>query len=291
MADGPFIAVDWGSSNRRAWRIEAGSVVAEHRDGKGLRSLERAAFPAAAAELRSRLGDLPMLCAGMVGARTGWAEAPYVAAPARLRDLIGGLTWVEPRTAIVPGVRTAPGDRTDVMRGEEVAVFGALALGLARESMGGGARIAKPGTHAKWIRLDGDAIAGFVTSMTGEMFDLLRQHSLLKGWLDEPVVDGPAYRAGLADGAGAHLPSALFGVRAAVLLEALPQADAAARVSGLLVGADVAANAGDGEVVLIAGPPQDWLYRVALEAAGHQVELVTGDQAFLAGITAIWSMA
>lgn len=288
MAAGPFIAVDWGSSNRRAWRVVDGKVEAEHRDSRGLKSLQQDEFPAAAAELREKLGDLPMLCAGMVGARTGWAEAPYVAAPVRMGDLITGLKWVEDRTAIVPGVRTAPGDRPDVMRGEEVPVFGALAHGLAQP----GSRIAKPGTHAKWITLDGDALATFRTAMTGELFDLLQDHSLLHGMMDAPVDDGEAFRQALADGRSAHLPTELFGVRAAVLLGTLPLADAAARVSGLLIGADVAANAGPAgtPVTLIAGAPQNRLYGAALEAAGHPVTHVDSNAAFLGGIEALWSM-
>ena len=113
-----IIAVDWGTTNRRAWRIADGGVEAEFEDGRGILSIEGEAFAPAVAEIRERLGNHPMLLAGMVGSNRGWAEAPYVPCPAGLDDLVGRLCWPEPgRTAIVPGLSSA--DPPDVMRGEK----------------------------------------------------------------------------------------------------------------------------------------------------------------------------
>ena len=103
-ADG-FIAVDWGTTNRRAYRIDsAGQCVDEFEDGKGVLSVPGGGFPAAVAEIRERLGDQPLLLAGMVGSNRGWVEAPYVPCPAGIDDLARTLVWAGEREAIVPGV-------------------------------------------------------------------------------------------------------------------------------------------------------------------------------------------
>src|ERR671921_525144 len=119
-----FIAVDWGTTNRRAWRLDPGGrVVDEMADDQGILAVPKGAFPGAVATLTARLGELPLLLAGMIGSNRGWLEASYVPAPAALSDLVAGLRWVEPgRIAIVPGVSFEDHDRADVMRGEEVQI-------------------------------------------------------------------------------------------------------------------------------------------------------------------------
>src|SRR4051795_13768689 len=113
-----FIAVDWGTTNRRAYLIDgAGLCSDEFEDGKGILSVAEGGFPDAVAEIRQRLGDKPLLLAGMIGSNRGWHEAPYVACPADIDDVIKGLVKVGPREAIVPGVSYIGDGRADVMRG------------------------------------------------------------------------------------------------------------------------------------------------------------------------------
>src|SRR5438046_976830 len=142
-ADG-FIAVDWGTTNRRAYRIDAaGRCVDELEDDKGVLSIESGGFPATVAEIRQRLGDLPLLLAGMIGSNRGWVEAPYVPCPAAIEDLARALVWPSEREAIVPGVSYVGEERADVMRGEEVQLLGALAAGLIPWDC----LVCHPGTH------------------------------------------------------------------------------------------------------------------------------------------------
>ena len=119
-----FIAVDWGTTNRRAYLIDGdGACAEEFEDGRGILSVAHGGFPDAVAEIRERLGDQPLLMAGMIGSNRGWVEAPYVPCPAGLDDLAAALAWAEPgRTAIVPGVSYDAATRADVMRGEEVQI-------------------------------------------------------------------------------------------------------------------------------------------------------------------------
>lgn len=285
---GDWIAVDWGSTNRRALRIGADGAVADSlRDDRGVLAVAGGDFAAEAAVIRARLGDLPMLCAGMVGSNRGWIDAGYVTVPTGLDALTAGLCWVEPgRTAIVPGVCRSADGRADVMRGEEVLLLGAVAARLVPPD----ALVVQPGTHAKWARLAGGEIADFTTAMVGEVFALLGKGSLLADGLDQPAVDGPAFRAGVARGAQGDLLAGLFGARAALVLGQRERADQASYVSGLLIGSDAAVRlAGhDGMVHVLAEAGLGGLYAAAIDALGRRSAVVDSSAAFVAGISAIW---
>lgn len=283
-----FIAVDWGTTNRRAWRIEPdGALAGEFEDGRGVLSVDKAGFPAAVAEIRKRLGNHPLLMAGMVGSNRGWVEAPYVPCPAGLDELAAGVAWPQADAAIVPGLSFEGEGRGDVMRGEEVQVLGAIAAGL----MPADALVCHPGTHNKWIRVRGGRIEQFMTVMTGEMFSLLGEHSILSDLLAEPVAPGAAFIEGVGRGLrGATLTAELFAVRASVLLGRRARADAAPFTSGLLIGADLGAGlagADDGPVIVMGRPELTALYAAALAETGRQARVVDGEQAFLAGIVAL----
>ncbi|RZM31080.1 MAG: 2-oxo-3-deoxygalactonate kinase, partial [Sphingomonas sp.] len=141
-----FIAVDWGTTNRRAFRIENGTVAATERDDRGAANVAAGEYEAEVAGIRARLGDLPMLLAGMVGSNIGWRSVPYVAAPAGLAEIAAALDRIDGRTAIVPGLSYRDGLHADVMRGEEVQLLGAVAAGLVPAE----ALLCQPGTHCKW---------------------------------------------------------------------------------------------------------------------------------------------
>ncbi len=281
---GAVIAVDWGTTNRRAYRVEAdGSVSDAVRDGSGVLAMAAEDYVPALATLRERLGDLPVIAAGMIGSTRGWREAPYVPAPADLAALAAAaLRIADANATIVPGVSWSEGVRADVMRGEEVQVLGAIAAGLAPAD----ALFCQPGTHNKWIATREAAIVDVTTVMTGELFALLKAHGILAGMLDGPVADGAPFREGLARGAGAcDLGAALFEVRAAVLLERRAPEDAAAYASGILIGSDVGARDVAGATVhLLAEGTLAALYTVAIETLGGRVEPVDATAAFIAGI-------
>ena len=281
-----FIAVDWGTTNRRAYLIDgSGQRREEFEDGKGILSVADGGFPKAVAEIRTRLGDKPMLMAGMIGSNRGWVEAPYVQCPASIDDLAANLVWPEgSRTAVVPGVSYLTGSRADVMRGEEVQILGAVAAGLIPPN----SLVCHPGTHNKWIHIDDGRIVTFRTVMTGELFSLLKSHSILSDLLSQEVTVGDPFREGIRQGlSSGGLTSDLFSVRASVLLGRSQAADAASFASGLLIGADLrigVAIAADAEIILIGRPELTELYLAGLAEAGKTAREVDGDDAFLAGI-------
>lgn len=286
MTDGQYLAIDWGTTNRRVYHMDAaGRVLATERDDRGVKALAPGDYAADIAALRTRFGPLPVIAAGMVGSTRGWREAPYVAAPASLNDLAGALLRIEGEdVAIVPGLSCLTDGHADVMRGEEVQVFGAVAGGLAPAD----ALFCQPGTHNKWISVEGGRITRFVTAMTGELFALLRDHSILAEMIGGAVADGPAFREGVAAADGVSLLTQLFGVRAAVLLGQRARADAAAYASGLLIGTDVAAQGVSGRTVhLLADPTLGALYASAIRQRGGHSIPIDGHAAFAAGIHAI----
>lgn len=277
-----FLAIDWGTTNRRAYRIEQGRVVAEERDGQGVTAVTD--FPAELAAIRARLGDLPVLMAGMVGSTLGWREAPYVPAPAGLDDLSTQLCRIDARTAIVPGVAVTQDGRGDVMRGEEVQLLGAVVAGLAPAD----AMLVQPGTHCKWVTMRDGRIARFTTAMTGELFAMVRASSILAAQLGGEVHMDDAFMDGVREGSRRDLAASLFGVRAGKLLGLRDDADAASFVSGLLIGADVAARLATEPfetAYILADPLLGALYAAAIEANGHAARIIDSRTAFIAGIT------
>jgi 2-dehydro-3-deoxygalactonokinase len=284
---GTYIAIDWGTTNRRGYVIAAdGEIVDGFQDDRGVLALGPDDYARDIAALRARFGSLPVLAAGMVGSTRGWHDVPYVDAPATLTSLAAGVARVAPDVTIIPGVALRHCTRADVMRGEEVQVFGAIAAALAPAS----ALFCQPGTHNKWIVADAGRIIDFATAMTGEIFALLRGHGILAGMLDGDVADGAAFRGGLARGAGARdLAVALFEVRAAVLLGTRAPTDAAAFASGILIGADVGArdDVSGRDVHLLATGALASLYTAAITAQGGRAVTIDSHAAFVAGIHAV----
>ena len=279
-----FIAADWGTTNRRAYLVSGdGRCVDEMEDGKGVLSVPAGGFGDAVAEIRQRLGDRPLLLAGMVGSNRGWVEAPYVECPSGIEEIARSLAWPEDRTAIVPGVSWRNREDADVMRGEETQILGALAAGLIPAD----ALVCHPGTHNKWVRLEGGRITRFTTVMTGELFNLLKEHSILADQLREKSEPDEAFERGVRKAlGGAAITSELFTIRARFALGE-PMADGSSYASGLLIGADISAGlalaGNEVKPILIGRPELTRLYAASLAVAGREAVELDGEEAFLAG--------
>lgn len=289
-----FLAVDWGTTNRRAYHVApGGAVVAEHEDGLGILSVPPGGFPAAVEELRRRFGDLPVLMGGMIGSNRGWVEAPYCPCPAGIEDLVCHIKWVEPgRVGIVPGVSFMQGETCDVMRGEEVQILGAVADGqLPRNGL-----VHHPGTHNKWIELREGRIVRFRTVMTGELFNLLRKHSILSDLLGQEAGIDAGFVAGLDHGLSHDdLLAELFSVRARVLLGRMERRGAASYISGLMIGGELRVAAAfwpdaPEEVTVVGRPELTALFVAAFTQAGRRARELDGEGAFVAGLRHIAEM-
>ncbi|RST81680.1 2-dehydro-3-deoxygalactonokinase [Aquibium carbonis] len=282
----PFCAaIDWGTTNLRIWVLDqAGGVLGERASGEGMRACMPDRFEAVMEGHLADLGapsGLPVIVAGMAGARGGWREAAYLSAPVELDALHKGAFVVPHPTRdvrILPGVCQRLPGREDVMRGEETQLAGAMAQGLAD------GLVCLPGTHSKWASIEAGRLVSFTTFMTGELFALLGHHSILKDTLGEGGFepDDPAFRGGVEDMLedGAAITGKLFSLRAAALLSGAAAPHPRARLSGLLIGAEVAAARamhGIGrEVGLVASGTQAELYRSALGLAGFRFHVLDG---------------
>lgn len=283
-----FIGIDWGTTHRRASLLDDhGQLLAQQHDDQGaLACAGRFGESLQALLAQWPGGGVPVVMAGMVGSALGWQEVPYVDAATQLRQLGARLSPVRDapagrRWAIVPGVCWR-GDHgsVDVMRGEETQLLGALQmLGDA----GDGGCYLLPGTHSKWVTLRDGAVASLRTCMSGELFGLLRERGTLSGAMKTTPADAEpdpvAFARGVADAAEGVLSATLFGARARVVTGAMPAEDAAAYVSGLLIGSEwheyLRHDASRGGVVRVIGEPA--LARLHAQCAtqlGRKVELL-----------------
>lgn len=238
-----MIAVDWGTSSLRAYRLaDDGSLLEQRRDARGILACE-GRFAEVLAELVAGWpGDI-VLC-GMIGSRNGWIELPYLPCPADAAALAASMqahtdARLPGRTLwFVPGLAChAEAGVPDVMRGEETQLVGLAAL------LGAGRHlVCLPGTHSKWAWLEDGRVADFATVMTGELYAVLRQHSLLGKLMrdDGQAFDAAAFAQGVArSGEDGGLTHHLFGTRTLALFERLPGEALGAYMSGLLIGHEI----------------------------------------------------
>lgn len=229
-----WIAVDWGTTNLRAFAMGRDGVLAQATSEDGMGRLDRDGFePALLRLIGPWLTDgavTEVVACGMVGSRQGWHEAPYRAVPCAPLDPASLVTAptrdARIRVRLVPGLKQAL--PADVMRGEETQIAGALALLPGFDGV-----VCLPGTHSKWAHLSAGEVVSFQTFMTGEMFALLSQASVLRHGMQGEGWDDAAFDAGVSDALSRpeRIGAKLFGIRAEGLIAGLPAAAARAKVN------------------------------------------------------------
>ncbi len=282
-----LIGVDWGATNLRAYALGAdGALLDQRESAAGVRTLGGGAFAAALADILKGWPSAPVLMCGMIGARQGWVEAPYCITPVSAGELARTFTDVAPGVQIVCGVaQRVAGVLSDVMRGEETQVFGAVGEDAS-------ARLVCPGTHSKWVEVESGRIVALRTYLTGELFALLREHSMLgvprhhSAFSPAPFIEG--FERGLEDRA---LSAAIFSTRVAMLDDRMSTDETGDYLSGLLIGAAFAGAAPEGDIHIIAAPALAERYAHALRHIGARPHIVAPDRAVPRGLWRIWSNA
>lgn len=297
MSTEPYIvAVDWGTSSFRLWLMSSdGTVLAEHRSHEGMSEVASRGFETVLETHLSELAvspDLPVIICGMAGSRQGWVEAGYLDTPADLNGLgrnASTVHGVSRRIIIVPGLAVRSLNAPDVMRGEETQLLGACL------ETPGGSRYCMPGTHSKWVQMTGSQVTGFETYMTGELFSVITGETILvHSTGGEGKVDprDPAFASGVRDG-WTHPERAthhLFSIRAGQLLHDTGMDENRARLSGLLIGAELAGAGirGGEEIGLVASGPLQRLYHAALSECGAVLRDIDADVAVQRGLMEAW---
>ncbi len=295
MTASRLIALDWGSTRLRAFLLgDGGEVLQTRQSSDGAATLKgaeqyAAALAALVGDWRADHPELKLLACGMVGSQYGWREAPYVRCPADAAALAGQVLKLDDRISIIPGL-VDDAAQPDVMRGEETQIVGALALNPA---LAGEACLVLPGTHSKWARVKAGRVTGFATHMTGELFALLRQHSVLNRLMP---ADGssPASPEAFLKGVDAAreegaLSHQLFAVRTLGLFKQLVPEQLPDYLSGLLIGHELAheLQGSQPRVALIGDPALCARYAQALARFG-QPEPLRLDNTAPAGL---WALA
>ncbi len=273
------VIVDWGTSSFRAYRFGAGGEITEqHQAAAGILTVENKAFEAV---LIREIGQwltpqTDVLLSGMITSRNGWIETPYVEAPATLAQLAAGARALTARNGMVlrflPGV-CVNGLSPDVMRGEEIQVFGSVG---AQESV----TVVLPGTHSKWVRVQAGVLADFKSFMTGEVYAALKAHTILGRLIPEGVaIDDVAFSAGVRQAlnpGSAGLLNDIFTTRSGVLLDRFPPEEIAERLSGIVIGHEIrgglALGWAEGVIRVVGEAGLVRRYLLALRTAGLQAE-------------------
>ncbi|MBR1214451.1 2-dehydro-3-deoxygalactonokinase [Bradyrhizobium sp. JYMT SZCCT0180] len=307
MSQAAYVAVDWGTSSFRLWLMnQAGDVLSERRSDEGMMAAAKIGF---AAVLQSHLdavgaaAHLPVIICGMAGARQGWVEAGYIDTPASLASILQRAVLVPGQSRdirILPGIAQRDTKAPDVMRGEETQLLGALGAD-------GEALVCMPGTHSKWASVRGGTVERFTTFMTGELFSAVSQGTILSlavANADE-AVDTKAFRSAVvaAFEAPAFAANLLFQVRSGQLLFGGSAASAREKISGTLIGLELAAGlAGDRsrrDITLVASGRLEALYRLAFDSLSVAVQSIDSDDAVRRGLalaakslaaTSIWTL-
>ncbi len=290
-----WIAVDWGTSTLRAWTIDHnGQVFQKLQSSSGVSVLKPNEFETTLLELIAPFLDhdavTPVLCCGMVGARQGWEEAKYSMVPCQtggIQDAHRVLTMDKRlEVVILPGfAQSLP---ADVMRGEETQIAGYLKW---EPNFFG--TICLPGTHTKWAQISANEVVSFRTFLTGEMFELLTKHSTLRFSLTTDAWDQAAFLDAVNDALSAphYFSSRLFEIRSDALLNEIHAETARARLSGFVIGLELAGARAywlGQDIALIGSSSLCSLYQTALEQQGVNSETHDGDDMVLEGLKAAY---
>lgn len=298
VPDAAFALVDWGTTHLRLWLTDrAGHVLAENSTAQGMAALQPDQFAGVLEQILDGLGapgTVPVVMCGMVGSRQGWREVAYASCPVALADLATHSASFQAGRhpiRILPGIARKDAARPDVMRGEETQLLG---LSLSRKITGG--LVCLPGTHSKWVRLEQGAVVDFATIMTGELYALLRRHSILRHSTGGADAEAPVSAAdpvflhhvatGLSSSGGL---GGLFAIRAASLLAGTTPAQSRAALSGLLIGTEIRDASAllqqtAGRIHIIGSNALAQLYHAALSMAGFVPQIEDGPALVRAGL-------
>ncbi len=291
----PFCAVvDWGTTSFRLWVLCAdGTVLAERTSHEGMLQAGSNGFQAT---LEAHLvalevdAGVPVVICGMAGSRQGWREARYVETPVDVRAIVDCAVPVPAagrEIRILPGIAQRDPAEPEVLRGEETQLLGII------DALPADALVCLPGTHSKWIELVDGKVARFSTYLSGELYALLLNHSILRLAIDESARVSPqvpefldAVTTAIAN--PAQIANQLFSIRSSQLLGYSDRNGAAAALSGSVIGLELAGvmsrHGPLADVHLVAKGELAEPYKCALKAAGASVHLHDADTAVRKGL-------
>lgn len=250
-----LIGLDWGTSSFRAYLMGAqGELLDRLVASEGIMQVPNKDFKGVFKRfLDPWLSNysVPVVASGMITSRNGWLETPYLPVPSGAEQLADALVQVQVQTTVhesgplpksgesvlhlITGLTTNPNDTPDVMRGEETQIVGAVEAGLRDGTF------VMPGTHSKWVSVQGGRIEEFATYMSGEIYEVLCSHTILGTLMSDSAFSEDGFRQGVTAGldAGPTLLHTLFSVRTLPLFGKIAEDKVADYLSGMLIGAEL----------------------------------------------------
>ena len=289
-----WIAVDWGTTNLRCWAMSKTGEVLDHvSSDQGMSALAgnceefEAALLACIHPWLTAGFSVPVHACGMVGARQGWIEVPYESAPCPPLTGVTKVPHTDPRIEVFIHAGICQSAPADVMRGEETQIAGLLRRQPDFEGL-----VCLPGTHTKWATVSNQTLQHFRTCMTGELWALLVEQSVLRLTLDPEGWDEPSFLEAFTETFRnpGDLLSQCFSLRAEGLLHDLDGAAASSRLSGILIGHELAAVLKDAEgterIAILGSPSNTPHYESALSAINRETSQFSTEEVTLEGLAA-----
>ncbi|MFT4255788.1 MAG: 2-dehydro-3-deoxygalactonokinase [Pseudoxanthomonas sp.] len=275
-----MIAVDWGTSSLRVYRLDvAGNIIDMRRSAQGVLTAA-GRFGTVLAQAIEGWDDHDIVMAGMIGSRQGWQEVPYLDCPAGLPEIAARMVRLEQDVFagrdiwIAPGLHVHVDGVHDVMRGEETQL-----CGLLDDMMVGTHHVCLAGTHSKFALVENGAIGGFATAMTGEVFALLCEYGILGRLMQGREFHRDAFVRGVDDAQrSGGLLRHLFVVRTLGLFDEVAPQALHSYLSGLLVGHELNALPPVGNAIhLVASQALVEPYETGFARRGYTVRVVPDD--------------
>lgn len=286
-----WLIIDWGSSQLRIFAMDQNNhCIDKYKDNMGLLHVDKNQFSDTLETILikwigSNYKELPIYLGGMVGAKQGWVEVPYVKAPANIASISANMVELKAswggQCYFVPGVEIdKPIVNKDAMRGEEIQVIGADKL-IDQESY----ELVLPGTHSKHVRVTDNTLLLFSTYMTGELYSILKDHSILLKGVSEHKDSILTFKKGVLAGINSELTKLLFSVRTNQLFNNILPTEASEYLSGLLIGNEISNLEKD--VFVIGEQKICQKYITAINLMGFNATYLDGDECFIEGMIAI----
>ena len=292
-----WIAIDWGSSNLRVWALNNNNAILDSiSSNDGMLGLASSEFEPLLSEKISKWGvgdvNVPILCCGMVGAKQGWVEAPYASIPYKLMQEVDSVkvSCSDDRlnVRILGGLRQD--NPADVMRGEETQIRGFLSIFSNFDGI-----ICLPGTHTKWVHVSAGEVISFRTFMSGELFDLLSKYSVLKHSVKSDGWDDEEFKSAVSESISnpQKIFSDFFKLRADHLLKQVEQSELRSKLSGYIIGAELAGAKPywlGQNVVILGNDNLSKIYKTALEGQGIFAQEIDATECTLNGLAQAFSL-
>ncbi len=240
-----MIGLDWGTTSFRAFLIDQdGHVLDQKTNENGILAVPNNDFKGVLISAIKVWLDqhpaLPIVASGMITSRNGWHETPYLSLPANINDFANALTPLTLSNDIVIHFITGASYENengvpDIMRGEETQIIGEVEASDNEIFL-------LPGTHSKWAITQDEKIIGFTSFMTGEVYAVLKEHTILGALMKEcSSLNDDAFLKGvlMQQKQDISILHQIFTARTLALFDKLENEDIADYLSGLLIGEEI----------------------------------------------------